>query len=236
MKLSTSRPGLGVLAVLLLSAVPGGRAAAGTQANGPWRNVEFLGDASPQDLDLFMRAMNASLGVGCDYCHDPDAWNVDARQPKLAARTMMRMLADLSQNGFEALDLPSCWTCHQGHPIPEPPEVVAPDVSGAGLAPDESPFGGQYTNLRLLGESSSGLAAAMAGFSRDLGQDCEYCHVPGDWANDEKVTKLLARTMYEIQGDLNRTYFGGARQISCWTCHRGERVPRIAMPPDVLDR
>lgn len=236
MKRLTSKPGLPVLVVLLLAALGGRHAAAGTQANGPWQNVEILGDASPRDLDLFMRAMNASLGVGCDYCHDPDAWNLDTRQPKLAARTMMRMLADLSQNGFEALELPSCWTCHRGHSLPEPAGASSANPPRAGFPLDESPFRGQYTNLQLLGENAQNLAAVMTGLSRDLGQDCEYCHVPGDWANDEKVTKLLARRMYEIQGDLNRTYFGGAPEISCWTCHRGERTPQITLPPDLLDR
>jgi Photosynthetic reaction centre cytochrome C subunit len=225
-----------VYLVLLLAALGGRFVEAGAQARGPWQNVQILGDASPEDLDLFMRAMNSSLGVDCDHCHDADAWNQDTRQPKLAARRMMRMLADLSENGFEALDLPSCWTCHRGQPEPAPAGAGAVSGVAAAFSPDENPFREPYTNLQILRGEPQNVAAVMGGFSRDLGQDCEYCHVPGDWANDEKVTKLLTRRMYEIQADLNVSWFEGTPEVSCWTCHRGERIPRIALPQDLLAR
>jgi hypothetical protein len=227
----TKRITIGLVQVLVLTAIGVGLLPAQTRAVGSWQNVEILGDATAQDMDLFMRAMSASLGVGCEYCHEGDAWHLEGRREKGIARSMMRMLADLSVTGFEALDLPSCWTCHRGSPVP----ATAPPAAGVEPLPTgQGPFRGEYENLQLTGVSRADLPSMMAGFVRDLGEDCEYCHVSGDWASDEKVSKPLARRMHEIQNGMDQRYFGSAGAISCWTCHRGERVPEIVLPGDLV--
>ena len=61
--------------------------------------------------------------------------------------------------------------------------------------------------------------------SADLGVSCEYCHVEGDFASDTVPKKNAARKMIEMTNGINRTSFGGARVITCYSCHRGAAVP-----------
>jgi hypothetical protein len=63
----------------------------------------------------------------------------------------------------------------------------------------------------------------------DLGVDCEYCHVStlvGMGAEkDDLEPKRTARKMLQMVMDVNKTQFGGAQQVTCYTCHRGSPVP-----------
>lgn len=225
------------VAVLVTVAVRNQTLNAGRQAADSWQNVEFLEGVSAEDLDVFMRAMNVSLGVGCEYCHETGAWNLDTLPEKETARSMMRMIAQLSQSGFEALELPTCWTCHRGSAVPPP----RPNPSGSqdGL-PEAFVMTGEpaldvYQNVQTLGNlPARELATVMATYTSSLGVDCEYCHVPGEWSGDEKITKLLARRMHEIQTELNSRHFGGRDAVSCWTCHRGAPLPEMAVPAGLL--
>ena len=201
----------------------------------PWQNVQVLEGASREDMDLFMRAISASLGVECAYCHEPEGWHLEGREEKRIARSMMRMVASLSETGFEALDLPSCWTCHRGSATPGTmpgPDVAPPPAYPAGAFSDSpAPAGEVYENIRQLGSlPARDLAGVMATYSRSLGVGCEHCHVPGDWASDERLAKLLARRMFEIQTETSQTFFESGREISCWTCHHGEAVPELSVP------
>ena len=51
------------------------------------------------------------------------------------------------------------------------------------------------------------LADVMESYSIALGVGCDYCHVPGNFASDEKVSKLLARRMLEIQMEVQDEFF-----------------------------
>ncbi len=70
---------------------------------------------------------------------------------------------------------------------------------------------------------------AMGVLTDDLGLDCADCH-PG--AGSDKAdfvidtpAKRTARKMIEMVGAINRTNFGGAQMVTCWTCHHGREVP-----------
>jgi outer membrane lipoprotein-sorting protein len=72
----------------------------------------------------------------------------------------------------------------------------------------------------------------MGFFSASLGENCTYCHVPesaGDWGRyaDDNPTKQTARKMIVMVNALNKTYFGGKREVTCYSCHRGLDRPRI---------
>src|SRR4029453_17229339 len=61
-----------------------------------------------------------------------------------------------------------------------------------------------------------------------------YCHVEpkfeGDWSvyAQETPRKATARRMILMVQDINRTNFGGARVVTCYTCHRNlQGAPRI---------
>ena len=85
----------------------------------------------------------------------------------------------------------------------------------------------------------------MGLFASSLGYDCSSCHAPGISSNRELFAVATpaiqkARTMIVMMNAINRTNFGGAPRVSCFTCHRGhyrpEIVPNLALQDgDLLD-
>lgn len=70
------------------------------------------------------------------------------------------------------------------------------------------------------------------GFAPALGVSCDYCHVPGDWASDEKDHKRIARDMWRMTGEINKqvkTIVDDGARVNCTTCHRGETDPALEM-------
>ena len=100
-------------------------------------NLQMLTHVPESQLFPMMNAIADSLGVRCDYCHvrsapDPTKtwslaggwiWDRDDKRPKLAAREMMRMVADLNARQFGGRAIVSCYTCHRGSvaPVTFPP-------------------------------------------------------------------------------------------------------------------
>lgn len=53
-----------------------------------------------------------------------------------------------------------------------------------------------YQNIQTLtGLPAPELPSTMAAFAQSLGVSCTYCHVPGEFKNDDKEAKLTARKM-----------------------------------------
>ena len=76
--------------------------------------------------------------------------------------------------------------------------------------------------------NTMGFIAAATNFN------CTDCHVEpkveGDWSvyAQETPRKATARRMILMVQDINRTNFGGARVVTCYTCHRNlQGAPRI---------
>ncbi len=68
------------------------------------------------------------------------------------------------------------------------------------------------------------------GFAPALGVSCDYCHVPGNWASDDKEQKRIARDMWRMTGDINKqvkTIAGDGARVNCTTCHRGKTEPAL---------
>ena len=83
-----------------------------------------------------------------------------------------------------------------------------------------------YKNIQVLqGTPAELLLPQMRLFAGALGGDCEFCHVTGDQSKDDKVTKRMARQMITMVMNLNKTSFGGAQMVTCYTCHRGSSQP-----------
>jgi hypothetical protein len=65
-----------------------------------------------------------------------------------------------------------------------------------------------------------------------LSMNCVDCHT-GDslekWENFAKDTPLKrrARGMIEMVNGINKANFGGRKMVTCYTCHRGDRTPRV---------
>lgn len=68
----------------------------------------------------------------------------------------------------------------------------------------------------------------MIRFNEALGVQCRDCHDLRDFASDEKELKLVAREMMKLEIEINETFFPdheGGQAVTCWTCHRGQRIP-----------
>ncbi len=69
---------------------------------------------------------------------------------------------------------------------------------------------------------------AMRSYTVALGVKCEFCHVQGDFASDEKHHKEIARLMIQLARDVNAKFPDGKEHVTCYTCHRGSEEPATA--------
>jgi Photosynthetic reaction centre cytochrome C subunit len=85
-------------------------------------------------------------------------------------------------------------------------------------------------NLKIIKPEE--IRAVMGSFVTGLGVKCNFCHVQGDFASDDKPEKLTARKMLLMTRDIN-THFQDATtdMVACYTCHRGATKPLTAPPP-----
>jgi photosynthetic reaction center cytochrome c subunit len=96
-----------------------------------------------------------------------------------------------------------------------------------------------FKNVRMLkGISVDQFMATMGFFSASLGETCTDCHSAesgGSWARyaDDNPRKNKARAMIGMMNAINKTYFGGKREITCYSCHRGVERPDVT--PNLAD-
>lgn len=90
-----------------------------------------------------------------------------------------------------------------------------------------------FKNVQVLrGISVKELMDTMGFFAASLGENCTFCHVEessGDWSKyaDDNANKQTARKMILMMNAINRSYFGGHRMLTCYSCHRGGETPRL---------
>ena len=100
--------------------------------------------------------------------------------------------------------------------------------------PKKAGGGGPPTNLKVLkpedirvfmGQYVQALGVAQSG-------GCNFCHVQGDRASDEKPEKVTARMMIMMVNDINSKMSGASLKtvVTCYTCHRGKTMPETAPP------
>lgn len=107
-------------------------------------------------------------------------------------------------------------------------------VAGQQAAADRVPLAEQvFTNVQVMkGVPADQFMGTMGYMSNSLSVNCTYCHLGeggGGWAeyardNDKKVT---ARRMISMMNEINKTYFGGRRVVTCVSCHNGANRPRV---------
>lgn len=81
-------------------------------------------------------------------------------------------------------------------------------------------------NLKIL--KPEHLMETMQAFRVSLGVRCDFCHVQGDFASDEKPHKEIARKMLLLTREINANAVfpaNGERHVTCFTCHRGSEEP-----------
>ncbi len=96
-----------------------------------------------------------------------------------------------------------------------------------------------FKNVRILkGIPVDEFMATMGFFSASLGETCTDCHSAesgGSWDKyaDDNPRKNTARAMIGIMNAINKNYFGGKREITCYSCHRGVERPDVT--PSLAD-
>jgi hypothetical protein len=90
--------------------------------------------------------------------------------------------------------------------------------------------GGNKNIKELKGMPNAQLIPVMSFMSASLGVSCDFCHVSKDGqldaAAEGKHEKNTARDMIRMVRDINRRNFKGEAQVSCFTCHAGQALPK----------
>src|SRR5580700_248368 len=85
----------------------------------------------------------------------------------------------------------------------------------------------QFKNIQALkGIPADQVFPAMQFITASLGVECQFCHVEGAFEKDDKKTKQTARKMMEMMFAINKDNFEGHREVTCYSCHRGNAAPQ----------
>ena len=103
---------------------------------------------------------------------------------------------------------------------------------------EDEPAERVFKNVVVLPETLPGVTAARLllimeiAYSRSLGVDCTHCHAAGNFADDAKEPKRIARQMSRMTTRINRELLGSIEEltsrrpsVTCATCHRGSVKP-----------
>ncbi len=103
------------------------------------KNIVALKGLPDSQLSTIMNYFNASLGVQCTFCHvrENNAMAFDKdHEHKTIAREMIKMVQEVNKNNFGGKTEVSCFTCHQGRPMPTAmPSFPLPAPMGGGPRP-----------------------------------------------------------------------------------------------------
>src|SRR5579884_1973351 len=90
-----------------------------------------------------------------------------------------------------------------------------------------------FKNVQLLkGISVKEFMEAMGFFAASTNKTCTTCHGDasgGSWERyaDDPPQKQTARKMMIMVAALNKTYFGGKPEVTCYSCHRNAERPKV---------
>jgi len=113
--------------------------------------------------------------------------------------------------------------------------LLCAGAAAAQPGPEQKPLMAEdvFKNVKVLrGIPVNEFMTTMGFFSASLGENCTYCHVEesgGSWAKyaDDNANKQVARRMIAMVTAINKSYFGGRRMLTCYSCHRGGERPRV---------
>lgn len=92
------------------------RAAPGQTAEQAYKNIKVLRGIPASEITPIMEIFNQSLGVDCNYCHVPNAYDREDHPMKETSRRMIEMVKELNSKFLGGKI--SCYTCHRGSPKP----------------------------------------------------------------------------------------------------------------------
>jgi len=113
------------------------------------------------------------------------------------------------------------------------PLVLVPRPQAGATAPKKAED--QFKNIQVLkGIPAEQVFPTMQFITASLGVECEFCHVQNAFEKDDKKPKQTARKMMEMMFAVNKDNFGGHREVTCYSCHRGSAHP-AAIPAVMAD-
>jgi hypothetical protein len=96
----------------------------------------------------------------------------------------------------------------------------------------------------LKGMTLKEVRAEMDIVAASLGVKCENCHIKGNFPDDSKPDKPIARKMLAMTKDINTRFAEQFKdvekspsklgKVTCFTCHNGAKEPKN-VPPDIAD-
>ena len=131
----------------------------------------------------------------------------------------------------------------QTQPAAKQPSAKATAAATVGSKNPNAKTAGEFyknvTTATLKVLTPSDFLGAMGVMTAALGYDCSNCH-PGagtdsfDWVTDRNPKKVMARKMVDMVADINKRNFGGAINVTCFTCHHGLDLPVTSIQLDKL--
>jgi photosynthetic reaction center cytochrome c subunit len=96
-----------------------------------------------------------------------------------------------------------------------------------------------FKNIQVLkGIPVDEFMGTMGLFSAALNSCCGDCHTGAGTSNpnwaDDPPRKKTARRMVEMVKTINQANFAGRQEVTCWTCHRGDKSPAVTAPIDAV--
>jgi photosynthetic reaction center cytochrome c subunit len=87
-----------------------------------FKNVQVLKGIPVDDFMDTMGLMSAAIGYDCSECHtgagtEKVNWAAETR-PKIIARKMVTMVANINRDNFSGRQVVTCWSCHHGRDRP----------------------------------------------------------------------------------------------------------------------
>ena len=114
----------------------------------------------------------------------------------------------------------------------EAPPAGAPPKSPWVEGSDSRPAEQAYMNIKVFtGLPANRLEFIMKSWKDSLGVQCTFCHIKDEWERDDKEEKETARHMKKMTDAIVATHFDGKREVTCYTCHHGEKKPAKNPPP-----
>lgn len=103
---------------------------------------------------------------------------------------------------------------------------------------ENEPAGTVFKNVKLLKDMPAGefLKNMDVNYGRGLGMSCGNCHVIGQYDQDTRKNKRIARQMQEMVDHINTSRLPAIKEldedypkVTCVMCHSGSGHPRATM-------
>jgi len=107
-----------------------------------FKNVQVLKGIPVDDFMDTMGLMSAAVGYDCSECHigagtEKVDWAAETR-PKIIARKMVTMVANINRDNFSGRQVVTCWSCHHGRDRPSTTPALETVYGPASLEMDDA--------------------------------------------------------------------------------------------------